>query len=176
MKENTLVIFAADNGLAVGQHGLMGKQNIYEHSVKVPMIISGPGIPVGKATDAFVFLNDIFPTIANYTHLEMPSTVEGISFEKLFSNPESVHREVIPVGYKNYQRGIRKDNWKLLEYHVNGERNTQLFNLEEDPYETHNLAEFPAQESKVKELRKELILKKNLLNDTSKFWIGIDFQ
>jgi len=176
MKENTLVIFAADNGLAVGQHGLMGKQNIYEHSVKVPLIISGPGIPTGKSTNAFIFLNDIFPTIADYLDQEIPSSVEGISFEELFDNPGSSHREVIPLGYKNYQRGIRKDKWKLLEYHINGERNTQLFNLEDDPYETHNLVDFPAQESKVIELRKELIEQKNLLNDTSKFWIGIEFK
>ena len=61
MKENTIVIFAGDNGLAVGQHGLMGKQNMYEHSVRVPLIFAGPGIPEGQKTDALCYLLDIFP-------------------------------------------------------------------------------------------------------------------
>jgi len=48
---NTYVIFTADHGLAVGQHGLMGKQNLYDHSIRMPLLISGPGIPAGKRVD-----------------------------------------------------------------------------------------------------------------------------
>ena len=52
LMENTLIVFAGDNGLAVGQHGLLGKQNLYEHSIRVPMIFSGPGIPKNKKEDS----------------------------------------------------------------------------------------------------------------------------
>ena len=47
-RENTLIVMAGDNGLAVGSHGLLGKQNLYEHSMRVPLIIAGPGIPTNE--------------------------------------------------------------------------------------------------------------------------------
>lgn len=51
--DNTIVIFAGDNGLAVGQHGLLGKQSMYEHSIRVPLVMAGPGIPSGETRDAW---------------------------------------------------------------------------------------------------------------------------
>ena len=76
--ENTVVIFSSDQGLAVGgRHGLMGKQNLYEH-VKPPLVISGPGIPHGQS-DALVYLYDLFPTICDYAQAPIPSVVEGKS-------------------------------------------------------------------------------------------------
>ena len=60
--ENTIVVYAADHGLSVGSHGLLGKQNLYEHSMRCPLIIRGPGIPHGT-TDAFTYLYDLFPTL-----------------------------------------------------------------------------------------------------------------
>ena len=65
--ENTIIIFAADNGLALGSHGLLGKQSVYEHSMRTPLIIAGPGIPRGKATRAFTYLLDLFPTLCDVT-------------------------------------------------------------------------------------------------------------
>ena len=75
LRENTLIAFAGDNGLAVGQHGLLGKQNLYEHSIRVPMILSGPGVPINKKTDGFTYLSDITPTIIDYLQLPRPSSV-----------------------------------------------------------------------------------------------------
>ena len=54
--DNTVIIYAADNGLALGSHGLLGKQNLYEHSTKVPMIISGPKIPKAQTSKALVYM------------------------------------------------------------------------------------------------------------------------
>ena len=63
--ENTIVIVSSDQGLAVGgRHGLMGKQNLYEH-VKPPLILAGPGIPHGQS-NALVYLYDLFPTICEF--------------------------------------------------------------------------------------------------------------
>ena len=77
--DDTLIVFAGDNGLAVGQHGLMGKQNCYEHSVRVPLIFAGPGIPEGGRSAAYVYLLDIFPTLCELIGAPVPDTVEGQS-------------------------------------------------------------------------------------------------
>ncbi|MFN0101679.1 MAG: sulfatase-like hydrolase/transferase, partial [Bryobacteraceae bacterium] len=63
LTKDTLIVFAGDNGLAVGQHGLLGKQNLYDHSIRVPLILAGPGVPAGQRTDTLVYLFDIFPTM-----------------------------------------------------------------------------------------------------------------
>ena len=65
--DNTIIVFAGDNGLAVGQHGLMGKQNCYEHSIRVPLILCGPGIPKGQKSESYVYLMDLFPTLCSLT-------------------------------------------------------------------------------------------------------------
>jgi arylsulfatase A-like enzyme len=71
--DNTLVIFAADNGLALGSHGLLGKQSVFEHSMRVPLIIAGPGIPRGKSTAAFTYLLDLFPTLCDVLAVAPPA-------------------------------------------------------------------------------------------------------
>jgi choline-sulfatase len=59
--DNTYIVFTADHGIAVGRHGLMGKQNLYEHSWRVPYIVRGPGIAPGSRSDALIYLHDTFP-------------------------------------------------------------------------------------------------------------------
>ena len=59
MTENTIIVFCGDNGLAIGQHGLMGKQNVYEHSPRLPLIMAGPGIPQGQPREQYVYLLDV---------------------------------------------------------------------------------------------------------------------
>ena len=65
LEENTLVVFSSDNGLALGSHGLMGKQNLYEHSVRVPLLIAGPGVPGSLRSESLCYLQDVFPTLAD---------------------------------------------------------------------------------------------------------------
>jgi len=170
ISDNTLIIFSADNGLAVGQHGLMGKQNLYEHSIKIPLILSGPGIPENKSSDALCYLNDIYPTLCDYLSINPPATVETGSFLKCVKNPDLPHRDHLTFAYKHYQRGIRKDHWKYIEYHVNGARHTQLFDLKEDPYETRNLALFIENQNLVIQLRENLKHHWITLGDPSSFW------
>jgi len=168
--ENTLIIFSADNGLAVGQHGLMGKQNLYEHSIKIPFIISGPNIPENSTSDALCYLNDLYPTLCDYLGINIPSSVETRSFLKNIQNPGLMHRELLVFAYKDLQRGIRKGKWKLIEYNVNGERNTQLFNLDKDPWETRNLAIFPGNQPEIYALRENLRTRWMELDDQNTFW------
>ena len=140
LAENTIIVYSADNGLAVGQHGLMGKQNLYEHSVKVPLLFKGKGIPPGEQRTGFAYLYDIYPTFCEMAGIDIPTTVEGKSLQPIIENEEEIVRESMFFAYKNFQRAARKDNWKLIKYNVDDQVSTQLFDLANDPYETTNLA------------------------------------
>jgi len=139
--DNTIIIYSSDNGLAVGQHGLMGKQNLYEHSTKVPLIFAGKGIQENVKVDAMVYLIDIYPTICDLLGLEVPESVDGKSFVQLFKNPQEKHRDYIFTAYRNVQRAIRVQDFKLIKYSVKGDRRAQLFDLLTDPFEMNNLAD-----------------------------------
>src|SRR5690606_1131724 len=77
--ENTLILFTSDHGLALGSHGLLGKQNMYEHTVNVPLILHGPGVPRGKRFAAQCYLRDLFPTACDLAGVAVPDTVQGKS-------------------------------------------------------------------------------------------------
>jgi arylsulfatase A-like enzyme len=155
--DNTIIVFAGDNGLALGQHGLMGKQNCYDHSVRVPLIFAGPGIPQGEQRDAFVYLLDIFPTLCELSGVKTPESVEGVSMAPLMQDAVLKNRETLYFAFRSFQRGVRNERYKLIEYVVDGEHNaTQLFDLDNDPWELTNLATDPAYAGIVQELRTEL--------------------
>jgi len=154
LKENTLIVFAGDNGLAVGQHGLLGKQNLYEHSIRVPMIVSGPGVPVNKKTDGFTYLSDITPTIMDYLQVQKPSSVEGRSLVPVILDPSKKVRSSIYNVYGHWSRSIKtEDGFKMIVYNVDGIENTQLFNLKNDPLEIQDLSKDPAYSAKIQQLR-----------------------
>jgi arylsulfatase A-like enzyme len=150
--DDTIVVFAGDNGLAVGQHGLLGKQNIYEHSVRVPLIIHAPGLPQGQVSPSFCYLLDVFPTLCELAGLPVPETVEGRSVAAALKNPRAKLRDTMFFAYREFQRGVRTERWKLALYSVGGQRTTQLFDLRNDPWETRNLAGQPGQARRVREL------------------------
>ena len=164
--QNTIIVFTGDNGLAVGQHGLMGKQNLYEHSIKVPLLMAGPGIPKAESRNQMVYLWDIFPTLSDLTGQEIPASVQGKSFAPAFSEDNYVPRSEMLFAYRHLQRAARKGDFKLIEYQVDGNRTTQLFNLNKDPWEMNNLYQDPAHIEKVEELRTVLKQQQKLLGDT----------
>ncbi len=176
--ENTIIIFAGDNGLACGQHGLMGKQNLYEHSIRVPLILSGPGLPKGQQRDTLCYLSDIFPTLCDLIGIGCPETVEGKSLIPAVEDPSVSIRETLHFAYRGVQRAVKRDNMKLIEYVVAGKRATQLFDLSTDPLEMNNLAEDPGFQDQLAALRIELRKWRNELKDTQlagdAFWSGFD--
>jgi arylsulfatase A-like enzyme len=148
--ENTIIIYAADNGLSIGSHGLMGKQDLYEESTKVPLIISGPGIPKNQIRDAMVYLYDIYPTLSDLCGLPSPNGVDGLDFAKVLLGKEKETRKSLYTAYRNTARGVRNDEWKRIRYPQRDY--TQLFNLKKDPLEINNLAELPENKTKVTEM------------------------
>lgn len=164
-KDNTLIVFASDNGLAVGKHGLMGKQNVYDHALHVPLIISGPGIPKNETREQFCYIYDLYPTLCEQAGLKVPETVQFSSLNKVIGDSEASHREHLYFAFMNWQRAIRKGPYKLIEYCVKDKRHTQLFHLTKDPQEINNLAAETQHADTIKELRTLLETERVRLND-----------
>ncbi len=166
MLDNTIIVFAGDNGLAVGQHGLFGKQNCYEHSVRVPLIFAGPGVPEDNKTDAYAYLFDIYPTLCKLTQTPVPESVEGQDLTACMQDSEAPLRDTLYFAYTDCQRAVKDRDYKLIEYAVaNRERQTQLFDLKNDPWELTNLATNPDYADTVAKLRKELVRLRDAWDD-----------
>jgi len=137
--DNTIIVYAADNGLAIGSHGLLGKQNLYEHSTKVPLIICGPGIQENQISDALVYLFDLYPTLTDLCNLPEPDDIDGFNLTKIIQGEIREVRSSLYTAYRNTARAVRTKEWKLIWY---PQRNYyQLFNLVNDPFELVNLAD-----------------------------------
>jgi len=112
--ENTYVFYTSDHGIAIGKHGLQGKQNLYDHTWKVPFIVKGPGVQTGRA-EGNIYLYDVLGTMCDLAGITMPESVESVSFRSV----------------------LEGQDWKLIKYDVdNGDvRETQLFNVADNPDE-----------------------------------------
>lgn len=140
--ENTIIVYTGDNGLAVGQHGLMGKQSLYDHSVRVPLMIAGKGVKENARTSDYVYLLDIYPTLCEMCGIRIPESVEGKSFLPALKGEKCNNREDLYFAYTHLIRAVKDRRYKLLEYKLHPEE-TQLFDLEQDPLELNNLANHP---------------------------------
>lgn len=144
--ENTIVIFSSDQGLAVGSHGLMGKQSLYDHSAKAPLLIAGPGIQAGRS-DALVYLMDIFPTVLDQVGAPIPGGLDGISFRPALEGRSRQARADLYLAYRGVQRAVRDDRYKLIVYPEVHRR--QFFDLQADPGELRDLSGEPRQAKRV---------------------------
>jgi arylsulfatase A-like enzyme len=154
--DNTIVVYVADHGIGLGQHGLLGKQNLYDHSIRVPMIVAGPGVPAKVRPEALVHSHDLFPTLCELTEVTVPSTVESRSLRPVWQG-ESLGRGSVFSAYQDLQRMVRRGDWKLIEYTVPGQPlRRQLFDLANDPWETSDLAHDPAQSTRVAAMAAEM--------------------
>ncbi len=150
--DNTIIIFAADNGLALGSHGLLGKQSVFEHSMRTPLIMVGPGIPSGKSTAAFTYLLDLFPTLCDVLSIKPPADLEGESLRPLWEEKKDRVRDSVFLPFMQIQRAVRDERWKLIAYPKIG--HLQLFDLHADPHETTNLIDRPEHAEHVARLQK----------------------
>jgi len=155
-KNNTIIVFHGDQGLAIGSHGLLGKQNPYEESIKAPMIVAGPGIAHGSST-ALVYLHDVFPTIAAMAGIRIPGHVDGKDLTGIITGSATDVRKALFNSYKNHQKVIRQGTYKLIYFpHLN---KIQLFDLANDPLELDDLSansdKIPVAEKLAKLMRRE---------------------
>lgn len=138
--DNTYIFYTADHGMAIGRHGLQGKQNLYEHTWRVPFVVKGPGVKKGRA-QGNIYLLDVLGTLCDLTGVEAPNTVESTSFRPVLEGKQETVREVMYGVYcggtKPGMRSVKKGDWKLIKYDVlDGKvRETQLFNLKDNPGE-----------------------------------------
>ncbi len=177
-EDNTIIVFTGDNGLAVGQHGWLGKEDIYEHGVRIPLILSGPGIAKNKRNDAYVYLYDIFPTLCEKVGIEIPSSVDGKSFKELLDGEHGeTFRSELYLIFDKFVRGVKDENYKLIEYR-NGDTEedkwTFLYDIKSDPWETRNLADDEKYKEKVKEMREKIIKHRDEWEEQAHPW-GVDF-
>jgi arylsulfatase A-like enzyme len=152
--DDTYVIFTADHGIAVGRHGLVGKQNLYEHTWRVPLLVRGPGVAPGSSASGFAYLLDILPTVCDLAGVVVPAEIEGVSLHPVLIGESPRVRDVLYGVYcggtKPGMRSVKTaDGWKLVKFDVLGGkvRETQLFNLRENPHELlveHHAAEVVA--------------------------------
>ena len=162
--DNTIIVFASDQGLAVGSHGLMGKQNLYEHSMGVPLIFSGPGIPRGGSSDAFAYLFDVYPTVCDLVGAPIPKSLEGKSLVPVIRGEARSVRDCVFLAYKDLHRAVRRGRWKLIRYpQIN---KTQLFDLSADPHERKDLSAEAACAGTVKALLALMAQQQKLFGDT----------
>ena len=185
--DNTYIIYTADHGIAIGRHGLQGKQNLYEHSWKVPFIVNGPGIKGGTRVEGNIYLLDVLPTLCDLAEIEIPETVEGKSFKSVLEGKENTIRDtmygVYCGGTKPGMRTVKLGDWKLIKYDVmdGAVRETQLFNLAENPNEylpehgktgevQTNLAENPKYADKLKEMEAVLLGQMKKHDDPYRLW------
>ena len=151
LDDRTVVIFTSDHGVAMGSHGLRGKQNMYDHTVGVPLVMRGPGIPRGRATRAQVYLRDLYPTVCQLVGVPVPRGLDGRSFHQALRDPTWAGHEYVFCHFRDVQRMVRSERWKLIFYPHIGR--WQLFDLSADPYELNDLSQRPELARQMLQLR-----------------------
>jgi len=161
--DNTLIIYTSDHGLAMGRHGLMGKQNQYDHSVRAPFIVKGPNIPKGETATGMFYLNSVFPTAAELAGLDIPKSVDAPSIVPLINGKKDVVYENIYGAYRHFQRMVRSQDFKLIYYPMI--KRTQLFDMKADPLEMHDLSNQPQYQQQIKAMMTQLEDWKKVVDD-----------
>lgn len=167
LRENTLILFSSDNGMNMGHHGIFGKGNgtfpfnMYDTSVKVPMIISQPGhVPQGTVSTHMLSHYDVYPTLLDIAGISNPQagTLPGRSFASLLSGEAHGHGEDFPeretvVVFDEYgpTRMIRTREWKYIHRYSYGPH--ELFDLVNDPGERKNLVDEPQHQSRIEHMK-----------------------
>lgn len=161
---NTWIFLTADQGLSVGHHGLFGKQNMYDESLRVPFIVVGPGAPAGRHLETRIYLQDMMATTLELAGLEKPEQVFFNSLVPLLRNQEhsSPYREIYGA-YRDQQRAIVYDDFKLIRYPAGNV--VRLFALKDDPDEMNDLASSPSSQSILDDMLTRLRRLEESMND-----------
>jgi len=160
--DNTIIIFLADNGYFLGNHGLGNKVTMHEESVRVPMFVHSPLLPVKKAkSEALVSSLDVYPTILDLAGIAAPSHLMGKSLVPILKDPSGKVRDYVVtecVGIPEKRVGVghrmlRTDHFKYILSDADEEA---FFDLRSDPYEMKNLIADPKLKGEIDRHRKML--------------------
>ena len=162
---NTVIIYSSDHGLAMGSHGLRGKQNMYEHSIGVPLIFYGAGIPARQVCTTPCYLRDLYPTTCELAGIDIPVTVQGKSLKPAFEDHTAHMYDEVFAHFRNSQRMVRTDRWKFICYPIAGKE--QLFDLKQDPFERKNLINSSDHAAIAATLRTKLLTWRKSHNDVT---------
>ena len=161
----TLIVYAADHGLAMGSHGLLGKQNLYEHSMRAPMILAGAGLPEGQGLTALTYLHDLFPTVLGLAGAAPAHALDGRDLRPLWEGRATGVRDSLYLSMQRTQRAVTDGRWKLIVYPQ--VHHSQLFDLAADPFEMVDLHGNPAFAHHALRLEQELERWRAELGDTA---------
>jgi len=167
---NTIVVYVSDHGLALGSHGLVGKQNLYEHSVRVPLILAGPGVPHAARHAGLVCSFDLFSTLCELTGHTVPAGLDSRSLVPALRRGNESIRDVVGAAYMDVQRMVTDGRWKLVVYRVGRTERVQLFDLAEDPDECVDLASDPTHAARIEKLRVRL---RDWQSETGDRWMQV---
>lgn len=163
--DTTVIILAGDNGLSLGSHGLLGKQNMYDEAVRVPLIVRGPGFQSGVTCDALVDLMDLMPTMCDIAGAPIPQGVQGRTLTPLLTGRRKTLRESTFCHYDDMFRMVKTSAHKLIRHLKTGRE--ELFHIETDPYEQNDLIESAVYAPVLNDLRKHLAIWRKTLNDAA---------
>jgi arylsulfatase A-like enzyme len=179
--DNTYIFYTADHGISIGRHGLMGKQNLYQHTWRVPFIVKGPGIKPGSRIEGNIYLLDVLATLCDLAGITPPETNEGLSFKPVLEGQKSTVRDTLYGAYsggsKPGMRSVKNGDWKLIQYEApdRSVMETQLFDLSKNPHELllehghPNLAKDPSHNAKLAEMQGLLLAEMRRLEDPWRF-------
>jgi arylsulfatase A-like enzyme len=149
--ENTIVIYTADHGLAMGSHGLLGKQNVYEQSMRCPLILRGPGVPRAKSSNTFTHVHDLYATVCDFAGIAPPDGIDAQSLVPVMNAKVVGVHDSMFLPFQDNQRAVSDGRWKLHVYPKINHR--LLFDLSADPHEMTDLASDPAHEADLERMQ-----------------------
>ncbi len=156
LTKNTLVILWGDHGWNLGEHTLWCKHSCFETSMRIPLIISGPGLNKGATSNALIETVDIYPTLAEIAGLKLPEHLQGQSFISLLNDPQAPWKN---IAFGRFGPGdtIRTPEYRYTEYRREGELVARmLYDHDNDPNENRNISEIDAGQPTVQKLSERL--------------------
>jgi len=157
-RDNTWIFFTADHGLACGEHGLLGKQNQYDHSIRVPFVAVSPNSAEQRVVETPIYLQSVMPTALELAGVEQPEQVDFDSLLPLLSgktDTSPLESEGVYSAYTMTQRSLSHDGWKLILYPKIGKH--RLYCTAEDPREMRDRADDQAQATRKQKLFQMLL-------------------
>lgn len=161
--DETIVIFTSDHGYHLGEHDFWAKVSLHEESVKVPLIIKVPG-KNPAVCNSLTELLDLYPTISNLCGLEIPDRIQGKDISPMLDDPSTiVHDAAFSVNGKGFL--LREDRFAYIQYREDGSGGAELFDMQEDPRQIHNLANSPKHSKLVSAFQKKMKDKLAVIRD-----------